>query len=180
VAGVDDAVDRGVELILLAVRDDAAARLVAAKMLALTAVEASGWPLENGLDDEDWMDAVTDLRDGLWRLRGRSEVTEVLREVASPDLAAATAIALHAAGRRTPVLLDGEGATCAALLARRGGYAANQWWQIAHTAGSSLMDQAIASLQLDPILRLGLRVQDGTGARLGLEVLVEAARLLAR
>lgn len=183
VARADALADAATELILLAVPDAEgagfASRLAAAELLGLDAVEATGWPLEQGLHDEDWMDAVVALRDGLFRTRGlRGDLTALLTAVGSPVLAAATALLVQACVRHTPALLDGEGALAAALVARRTSYGAGQWWQVAHAADGILTERMLASLQLTPLLALGLRVQDGTGARLALPLLTEAAGLL--
>jgi len=169
----------GCDLALLAVDDEPAARLASADLLGLDAVEANGWPAEQGQDDEEWMDAVLELRDGMRRTAGlRGDLTALLTAVGSGPLAAATAFAVRSAALRLPVLLDGAGALAAGLLARRTAYSANQWWQVAHAGTDALATAALRSLQLDPLLRLGLRVQDGTGARLAVPVLTEAAALL--
>lgn len=183
VARADALADDGTELIMLAVPDSEgtgfAAHLAAAELLGLDAVEATGWPLEQGLHDEDWMDAVVTLRDGLFRTRGlRGDLTALLTAAGSPVLAAATAMLVQSCVRHTPVLLDGDGALAAALIARRTSYGASQWWQVAHAADGVLTERMLASLHLTPLLALGLRVQDGTGARLALPLLTEAAGLL--
>ncbi len=180
VAAADRAADSGVDLLLLAVDDDRRAHLTCADLLDLDPVEASGWPLPQGLEDEAWMDAVIELRDGLRGTRGtRGDLPVLMEAVGSPALAAATALAVQAAVRRTPILLDGEGALAVALLARRTTFVATQWWQLAHVRASTLSSAVVSTIQLEPLLSLGLRVQDGTGARLGLAVLTEAAALLA-
>ncbi len=176
---VDRAVDGGADLVLLAVDDDAAARLGAAAMLELDPVEAAGWPTERGIDDETWMHEVVSLRDGLRRLAaGPAQTAPVLTGVGSAALAAGCAVALAAAARRTAVLLDGAGASVGALLARRAAYPANQWWRLAHAGPGEVYRQVADSMNLTALVDLDLRVQDGTGARLGRAVVEEAARLL--
>lgn len=184
-ARADELADTGTDLILLAIQDTpqvaAASLLLAADLLALDPVESIGWPTDgpDGLDDEAWMDAVVDLRDGLFRTRGlRGDLTALLAAAGSLELAAATALLVQACIRRTPVLLDGDNALAAALLARRAVYGGNLWWQCAHAGDTELSARVLASLQLQPVLDLGLAVQDGTGARLALPILVEAAGLL--
>jgi nicotinate-nucleotide--dimethylbenzimidazole phosphoribosyltransferase len=179
IEAADRAADSGVDLLLMAVDDDPGARLVTAELLDLDPVEASGWPLPQGLDDEEWMDQVLDLRDGLRRTRGtRVDLAVLLSAADSPALAAAAGLAVQAAVRRTPILLDGEGALAAALLARRASFVATQWWQVAQARETTLVAKALQTLQLEPLVSLGLRAQDGTGARLGLAVLAQAAALL--
>ncbi len=181
VAAADDAADSGVDLLVLTVNDPLAARLVAAELMGLDPVEASGWPQDRGQDDDSWMDEVVVLRDGLNRTRGlRGELGALLDAVGSAPMAAASALAVQATVRRTPMLLDGPGAAAAALLARRTAYTANQWWQAAHGEADGLHGRTLRSLALDPITSLGVVVEDGTAARLGLGVLTVAAELLTR
>jgi nicotinate-nucleotide--dimethylbenzimidazole phosphoribosyltransferase len=120
------------------------------------------------------------VRDGLRRTRGlRGQPTALLQALGSPRTAAATALIVQATARRTPVLLDGAGATAAALLARRSSRAANTWWQVAQRFDDPLHPRMLTSLDLDPLTDLGVRVEDGTAAVLGLAVLDVAASLLA-
>ena len=179
VALVDAAVDAGTDLLLLGVPDPFPGRLVAAALMGLDPVEATGWPDEAGLDDESWMAEVAALRDGLVGLRPvRGEPLELLRALGHPGIAAGTAALLQAAARRTPVLLDGPGAATVALLARRAVRASRGWWQAGSGSGQNLHERSLTSLRLDPLVRLEVQREDGTGARLGLAVLEAAAGLL--
>ncbi len=184
IGAVDRAVDGGADLLVLAVEPDAAASVAVADALGLDPVEVSGWPLDQGRTDEEWMAAVAGLRDALHRLRalgtgpGPGLVTR-LETYGSPALAAATAALVAAAARRTPLLLDGAGAAVAALLARGAGYASTQWWQVAHAPATAPCPTVIENLQATPLLTLGLTGDDGTGARLALPVVAEALRLAA-
>jgi nicotinate-nucleotide--dimethylbenzimidazole phosphoribosyltransferase len=179
-AAADDAADQGVELILLCLADVEAGRALAADLMGLDAVEASGWPMDQGLSDAAWMDAVVALRDRLRRTRGlRGRPADLLRALDSPATAAAAALLVQATARRTPAILDGPGAAAAALLARRTAYPAAQWWQAAHLGTAPVHERALTSLGLDPLTRLGIRVEDGTAALAGLALLDLAAGLLA-
>jgi NaMN:DMB phosphoribosyltransferase len=175
----DAIADAGIDLILLALDCDEPARLAIAELLELDPVEASGWPLEQGMDDEQWMADVVRLRDGLRRTRGlRRDLAGLLAAIGSPLLAAATALLVQSGVRRTPVLLDGTGALAAALLARQTSSVVEQWWQIGHADSRALTGKAVGALRLTPLLRLGITAQNGLGARLALGLLAEAAGLL--
>lgn len=182
-AGVDladDLADRGVELLLLSVDEPIPARVLAAELLGLDAVEACGWPLARGLDDRAWMEEVAAVRDGLFRTRGlRGNPGALLTALGSPQLAAATALLLQAALRRTPVLLDGPGAVAAALLARRSARIASAWWQAAQRTDDPVHSRALASLDLTPLVALGVDAEDGTCALIALALLDLAADLLS-
>jgi len=178
-ATADEAADGGVELVVLSVDDPEATRALAADLLGLDAVEASGWPQDRGLTDEAWMAEVAALRDRLRPLRDlRDRPAEALRALDAPVTAGAAALLLQAAVRRTPVLLDGPGAAAAGLLARRVSYRVTDWWQAAHEAPDPLHERALASLGLTALTRLDIAVEDGTAALVGLAVLERAAVLL--
>jgi hypothetical protein len=179
VAAADDAADRGVELVLLCLADPGAAIALTAELTGLDAVEATGWPTDLGLSDEDWMDQVVALRDLLRRTRGlRGRPCDLLRALGSPATAAAAGFAVRATARRTPILLDGPGAAAVALLARRTSFPAAAWWQAAHLGSHHLHERALGSLGLEPLTRLGITVEDGTAAMAGLAILDQAAALL--
>lgn len=180
VATADALVDSGVDLILVSAPDLVTSRVVAAQLLGLDAVEANGWPGDTGIDDRTWMEQVSAIRDGLFRLRGlRPYPEELLGALASPVLSAATALLLQSAARRTPALLDGSGAVAAALLAQRLSPYSRDWWQVGHLGDHPLHERCLDTLRLQAVTRLGVLLEDGTGALLGLATLDLAACLLA-
>ena len=82
------------------------------------------------------------------------------------DLAVATGVLLQAAARRTPVVLDGPATAAAALVAARLSFRAADWWLAGHLSPDPAHGLALARLSLEPVLDLGLRGDDGTGALL--------------
>lgn len=179
-ATADALVDSGADLLLVCAPDLVASRVLAAQLLGLDAVEANGWPTDTGMDDRTWMDQVTAIRDGLFRLRElRPCPEEVLDVLDSPVLSAATALLLRSAARRTPALLDGSGAAAAALLAQRLSPYSRDWWQVGHLGDHPLHERCLDTLRLRALTRLGITLEDGTGALLGLTALDLAACLLA-
>ena len=85
----------------------------------------------------------------------------------------------QAAIRRTPVLLDGVVVAAAALSAERLAPGARVWWQAGHRSPEPAHRIALAELDLEPILDLGLRLGEGTGAALALPVLRAAVATCA-
>jgi hypothetical protein len=175
----DDAVDDGTDLLLLSLapedRDDVGWQVLAAHMLELDPLEAIGWPNADGSTDQEWVERVAAVRDGLRRVRGiRNEPERLLTELGSPALAAGTALLLQAAARRTPALLDGPGAAACALLAHRVGRASRSWWQAADAGHRGLHDRILTELRLTPLTRLGLPAEDGSAARIALGLLETA------
>ena len=85
---------------------------------------------------------------------------------------------LQAAVRRTPVLLDGVVSGAAALVAHRIAFLARGWWLAGHCSTEPAHRRALDRLQLVPILDLGLRLGEGTGALLALPLLRAAGATL--
>lgn len=81
--------------------------------------------------------------------------------------------------RRTPVLLDGLVVTAAALIAERLAPGAKKWWQAGHRSPEPAHTPALAELGLEPVIDLGLRLGEGTGAATALPVLRAAVATLA-
>jgi hypothetical protein len=171
----DSLVDDGTDLVLLSVPDEVSWTVLSAHLLDVDAVEAMGWPSAAGLSDLDWIVRVAAIRDGLRTVRGISGDPELLlTRIASPAIAAGTALVLRAAARRTPILLDGPGAAACALLAFRIARASRNWLQASDGGAGALHDRVLAELRLVPLTRLGLRGDDGTAARIALGLLETA------
>ena len=173
----DDEIDSGADLLLAAGAGAAGPipDVVVSVMALVEPVKVVG--LTTTLSDPEWMAWVAGVRDD--RLRGlphRHEVADLLATVGGLELAALTGFLLRAAARRTPVLLDGVTAAAAALLAREVTPNVVRWWQAG--AGSTRPAQALALEEFAgvPILDLRLRLDDGIGAVLAVQLLRAAAR----
>jgi len=116
----------------------------------------------------------------LERAAARTAVTAplaVLAEFGGLEIAMMAGAIFGAAERRRPVVVDGFIATAAALVAIRMQPAAQDYCVFAHRSaerGHSLM---LAALGAVPLLELGLRLGEGTGAVLAVPLLRAAARL---
>jgi nicotinate-nucleotide--dimethylbenzimidazole phosphoribosyltransferase len=132
-----------------------------------------------GIDDLTWMRKAASVRDAM--RRGRSLVEDpigLLGAVTGPDLAAMTGYLLQASARGVPVLLDGIVSCACALLAERIAPGASAWWQAAHRSTEPAAVRALDELGLEPILDLGLRLGEGSGALVAVPVLTAAGDLL--
>jgi nicotinate-nucleotide--dimethylbenzimidazole phosphoribosyltransferase len=189
VATADALADEGVDLLLVAVDDVRAARVLGAELVGADAVSALGWPQpENGssdpsltgtIDDERWMREVVEVRDGLRAVRGLAgEPAALLRGLGSPVLAAATGLLLRSAARRTPAVLGGPGAAAAGLLARGQAWECPDWWQLAPVGDDPLTERVVAGLRMTPLEGLAVPLEDGTAALLAAEVIAAATALL--
>lgn len=133
-----------------------------------------------GVDDAGWARKTAAVRDALFRTRDKtSDPLALLRICGSPDLAAMAGFVAQAALRRTPVLLDGVVVTAAALVADRLAPGARRWWQAGHRSTEPAHSIALADLGLVPIVDLGMRLGEGSGAAVALPILRAAVATLA-
>jgi nicotinate-nucleotide--dimethylbenzimidazole phosphoribosyltransferase len=174
-ARADEEADAGTDLLMLALPSPDLAVPAATLVGLLTRSDASAVTATD-LDDATWMVRCAATRDAM--RRGRALLTDhpaLLAAVAGADLAFATGLLLQAAARRTPVLLDGPVSAAAALVAARLSFRAPGWWLAAGVSPDPAHRLALGRLDLDPVLDLGLRGDDGTAALLAVPVLRAAA-----
>ena len=132
-----------------------------------------------GIDDAGWMRKAAAVRDALYRAHAvRYDPVGLLRVAGGADLAAMAGFLAQAAVRRTPVLLDGVVVTAAALVAERLAPGARAWWQAGHRSTEPAHSLALAQLELEPIVDLGMRLGEGSGAAVALPVLRAAIATL--
>ncbi|KAA0120718.1 nicotinate-nucleotide--dimethylbenzimidazole phosphoribosyltransferase [Mycolicibacterium sp. P9-22] len=133
-----------------------------------------------GIDDEGWARKTSAIRDALYRARGViADPLGLLRVCGGADLAAMAGFLAQAAVRRTPVLLDGVVVAAAALVAEEMAPGARAWWQAGHRSTEPAHALALQRLDLEPILDLGMRLGEGSGAAVALPVLRAAVATLA-
>lgn len=99
--------------------------------------------------------------------------------IGGADLAAMAGYLAQAARQGSPVVLDGIASCATALVAAALAPGAEAWWVAGHRSTEPAADVALAALGLRPVLDLGLRLGEGTGALLALPVLAAAALTLA-
>lgn len=177
----DEEVDAGADLLIAGDMGIGNTTPAAALVAALTDTE----PVVvvgrgSGIDDAGWARKTAAIRDALYRSRrAAADPVALLRICGGADLAAIAGFCAQAAVRRTPVLLDGVVVTAAALVAERLAPGAKQWWQAGHRSTEPAHALALRHLELDPIVDLGLRLGEGTGALVALPVLRAAVGTLA-
>ncbi|MFI6824336.1 nicotinate-nucleotide--dimethylbenzimidazole phosphoribosyltransferase [Micromonospora sp. NPDC050187] len=132
-----------------------------------------------GVDDETYRRKVDVVRRALHRHRpDPADPLGVLATVGGLEHAALTGLILAAAARRIPVLLDGVIAVSAALAAAALAPDAVGAMVAGHRSAEPGATVALRHLGLDPLVDLGLRLGEGTGALLALPVVTGAARVL--
>jgi nicotinate-nucleotide--dimethylbenzimidazole phosphoribosyltransferase len=103
----------------------------------------------------------------------------LLRVVGGRDLATLAGLLIQAGARRTPVILDGVVSCAAALAAERMAPGASAWWVAGTRSTEPSQAKALTALGLDPLLDLQLRLGEGTGALLAVNLVQAAAATLA-
>lgn len=177
----DEEVDRGADLLIagdMGIGNTTAAATLVAALTGAEPVAVVG--RGTGIDDAAWMRKTAAIRDALRRARPvTADPVALLRTAGGADLAAMAGFLSQAAVRRTPVLLDGLAAGAAALLADELAPGARQWWVAGHRSVEPAHTLVLEHLQLEPVLELGMRLGEGSGAVAALPLLQMAVRLLA-
>ena len=116
-----------------------------------------------GADSQLWRDVTGR---GLWSL--------IILILWVPGLALAVEPA-------TPLLSDDQGlvVTAAALVAERLAPGAKAWWQAGHRSPEPAHTLALNQLGLEPIVDLGMRLGEGTGAAIALPIVRAAVAALS-
>ncbi len=152
---------------------------------ALTAVIAGGSPEDvtgrgTGIDDDALNNKVDvikraiavnqpDPRDGI----------DTLAKVGGFEIAGLAGVILAAAAARVPVVIDGFISGAAALVACAIEPKAKSYLIPAHQSVEVGHKTAMNHLELKPLLNLGLRLGEGTGAAMAISIVQSAAKILA-
>ncbi|SFN00177.1 nicotinate-nucleotide--dimethylbenzimidazole phosphoribosyltransferase [Thermodesulforhabdus norvegica] len=103
---------------------------------------------------------------------------DVLAKVGGCEIAGLAGAVLGAAASKVPVVCDGFIATAGALIAVKLAPAAKDYLFISHRSGEPGHKVMSDILELPPILDLGMRLGEGTGAALAMPIVEAAAKVL--
>jgi nicotinate-nucleotide--dimethylbenzimidazole phosphoribosyltransferase len=101
---------------------------------------------------------------------------DVLAKVGGFEIAGLVGVILGAAAARVPVVIDGFISGAAALVAARLAPPARDYMIAGHRSVERGHAAILAALGLEPLLDLNLRLGEGTGAALAMEIVAAAAR----
>jgi len=178
---VDEEVDGGADLLVagdMGIGNTTPAAVLIAALTGSEPVAVVG--RGTGVDDHGWMRKTAAIRDALRRARKVSgDPVALLRTAGGADVAATAGFLAQAAVRRTPVVLDGVVVGAAAAVAEELAPGAHRWWVAGHQSAEPAHGLVLDHLGLKPLLELGMRLGEGSGAVAALPLVVMAARVLA-
>ncbi|MEU4772912.1 nicotinate-nucleotide--dimethylbenzimidazole phosphoribosyltransferase [Micromonospora sp. NPDC023644] len=176
----DELIDAGAGILLtgdMGIGNTTPAAALIAAFAGIDPAETTG--RGTGVDDPTYARKVDVVRAALRRhAPDPADPLGVLAAVGGLEHAALAGLILGAAARRTPVLLDGVIAVAAALAAAALAPHAVAAMVAGHRSAEPGATVALRRLGLEPLIDLGLRLGEGTGALLALPVVTGAVRVL--
>jgi len=131
-----------------------------------------------GIDDTTHLHKITIVEAAVARLAGDTAPLEVLAEVGGLEIAALAGFMVGAAAARVPVVVDGVIALAALVVAAAMAPGCLDFCIAGHRSTEPGATAALEHLGLTPLLDLGLRLGEGTGACLAVPIVQAAARIL--
>lgn len=151
---------------------------------AMTAVMTGRSPAEvtgrgTGIDDAAHARKITVIQQALALHRpDRTDPMDVLSKVGGLELAGLAGLMLGAAACRVPVVLDGFIAGAAALIAVELQPRCREYLIASHRSVERGHQAILDHLNLTPLLDLNLRLGEGTGACLGMDLVFAAVKIM--
>ena len=131
-----------------------------------------------GIDDVTLARKVAAIERGLARVPEGASPVRLLAEVGGLEIAGLAGFIVGGAAHRVPVVVDGVIAGAALLVAHALCPEVRPYVVAGHRSTEPAATAVLDALELEPVLDLGLRLGEGTGACLALGVLEAAARVL--
>ena len=170
------AVETGVQLLALGEMGIGNSTAAAAICNALFGGEAKDWTGRGtGVDDEGLARKVAAVNAGLAaNPQAKDDPFEALRCFGGYELAAIAGAILAARMARVPVLLDGYACTAAAAVLFKADRRALDHCMVAHRSVEPGHDRLLAAIGKEPLLDLGMRLGEGSGAALAINIVKSA------
>jgi nicotinate-nucleotide--dimethylbenzimidazole phosphoribosyltransferase len=177
------AVDRGAQLLIageMGIANSTAAACLICTFTGATPELVVG--RGTGVDDAGLARKREVVRTALARVaqQGSQEASRMLAELGGLEIAAIAGFYIESARRGVPVMLDGYISTAAALAAAAIEPGVVDWMLASHRSAEVGHRLALERLKLEPLLDLGLRLGEGTGAALTLPIVRAALALHAK
>lgn len=170
------AVEMGIQLLALGEMGIGNSTSAAAICCALFGGEAKDWVGRGtGVDDEGLARKVAAIEAGLKaNPQARNDPFEALRCFGGYELAAIAGAILAARMARVPVLLDGYACTAAAAVLFKADRRALDHCMVAHRSTEPGHSHLIEAIGKEPLLDLGMRLGEGSGATLAINIVKSA------
>lgn len=130
-----------------------------------------------GLDQQGIAHKTAVIQRALTRHGTATDPAEVLASLGGFEIAALAGAMLGSAARGIPVLVDGFIVSVAALAALRQQPSVRPWLLFAHRSAEPGHQSVLAAMDAQPLLQLGMRLGEGSGAALALPLLRAACAL---
>ncbi len=171
-----EAVAGGTDLIALGDMDAGNTVVAAAVYAALYGGAPQTWVGEGALDEVGRARQVAVVQAALDRHRGSlDDPLEILRRLGGREIAAIAGAIIAARLQRVPVVLDGYAATAAAAVLHALDPGAVDHCIAGHLSAEGAHQQVLERIGKIPLLALGLRLGQGTGAALAIGLVKAAA-----
>lgn len=173
-------IDDGVDLVALGemgIGNTTTASALTAALLGCDASEVCG--RGTGLDDEGVRHKEAVVSRVLARHQGVDSPVGILAAMGGLEVACLVGVIFGCAARRVPVVLDGFITTAAALVAAAWAPSSVDVMIAGHLSEERAHALQLEALGLEPVLALGLRLGEGTGAALAVGVVRAAVAVLA-
>ncbi len=172
-----EAIAGGPDLLCLGEMGIANTTVAAALYLALYGGSAADWiGRGTGVDDEGLSRKEAAVGKAVTRIAGTVDPLDILRRIGGREIAAMCGAILAARTERIPVVVDGYVATAAAALLHAVAPSSIDHCQFAHRSAEGGHGNVLERMGRRPILDLGLRLGEGTGAALAAGLIRAAAR----
>jgi nicotinate-nucleotide--dimethylbenzimidazole phosphoribosyltransferase len=171
-------IDAGADLLIsgdLGIGNTTPATALIAALLGVPAADVTG--RGTGVDDATLLHKQEIVQQAVDRVGTRTPVA-TLAGLGGADLAASVGFLVEAARRGVPVLLDGLIAVACALMADALEPGAAEWFAAGHQSTEPAQLLALDKLGLVPLLDLGMRLGEGSGAVAAVPVVRSAATVL--
>jgi len=179
-AQADQAIDAGANILIageMGIANTTPAAALISLLLAVDPEQVVG--RGTGVNDQGLKHKVVVVQQAVQRVSGSATPLELLRQAGGFEIAAICGFLMQGSCRGVPALIDGFIVTAAALIAERIEPGSAAWWQASHRSQERGHQAALTSLGLAPLLDMGMRLGEGSGALLALPLLQSAVALHA-
>jgi nicotinate-nucleotide--dimethylbenzimidazole phosphoribosyltransferase len=160
----------------MGIGNTSAASLLMSRLTGLDIADCTG--AGTGLDAQGVARKLAVLRQALQRHEGVREPLAVLAALGGLEIATMVGAVLQAAAERRVIVVDGFITTAAVLVAQRLRPHVLQRCVFAHRSGERGHALLLAHLRAEPLLDLGMRLGEGSGAAVAWPLLESACRIL--